>query len=172
MKNVISVVDSTEPNIAEHDNWYLVDIIENSDAIWPKSMLVLPFNEWLKAPEVFGGSDPNAFWLDNETDVRLLEPWLDQIVLIALHFPTFTDGRAYSQAVELRTQLKWRGEIRAFGDVLRDQLTHMYRCGFNSFAIREDKDIQDAVKGLNGISTRYSGSAIEPEPLFRRRSAI
>lgn len=172
MKNVISLVASPKPTIIEYDNWYLVDFIETSKELWPKSMLVIPFKQWLKSAENDELSTPKAFWLDNETDVHLLEPWLDQIELIALHFPKFTDGRAYSQAVELRTQLKWSGEIRAFGDVLRDQLTHMHRCGFNSFAVREDKDILDAVKGLTGISTRYSGSAIEPEPLFRRRFVI
>lgn len=171
MNNVISLVNSSQPEISEHDNWHLVDAIENSEAIWPKSMLVIPFKEWLESPETYA-TDPKAFWLDNETDVHLVEPWLDKIELIALSFPKFTDGRAYTQAVELRTQLRWRGELRAFGDVLRDQLTHMHRCGFNSFAVREDKDILDAMKGLNGISTRYSGSAIEPEPLFRRRAVI
>ncbi|KGM06756.1 Oxidoreductase probably involved in sulfite reduction [Methylophaga thiooxydans] len=171
MNNVISLVNSSQPEISEHDNWHLVDAIENSEAILPKSMLVIPFKEWLESPETYT-TDPKAFWLDNETDVHLVEPWLDKIELIALNFPKFTDGRAYTQAVELRTQLRWRGELRAFGDVLRDQLTHMHRCGFNSFAVREDKDILDAMKGLNGISTRYSGSAIEPEPLFRRRSVI
>lgn len=172
MKNVISLVSSSEPQISEYDGWHLVETIENSQALWPKSMLILPFKEWLKSPEGYELSDPRAFWLDNDTDVHLLEPWLDQIDLIALQFPKFTDGRAYSQAVELRARLKWRGELRAIGDVLRDQLTHMHRCGFNSFAVREDKDIHDAVKGLTAFSTRYSGSAIEPEPLFRRRSAI
>lgn len=170
MNNVISLVDSSEPKISEHDNWQLIDTIEDSRAMWPKSMLIVPFKEWLKSPEVFELSDPRAFWLDNETDVHLLEPWLDQIDLIALQFPKFTDGRAYSQAVELRVRLKWRGELRAVGDVLRDQLTHMHRCGINSFAVREDKDVKDALKGLTPFSTRYSGSAIEPEPLFRRRS--
>lgn len=172
MKNVISLVATPEPTIIEYDNWHLVDSIETSEAIWPKSMLIIPFNDWFKATEKYDLLALRAIWLDNETDVQILEPLLDQIELIALHFPKFTDGRAYSQAVELRTQLKWRGELRAFGDVLRDQLTHMHRCGFNSFAVREDKDILDAVKGLTGISTRYSGSAIEPEPLFRRRSVI
>lgn len=171
MKNVISLVNTDEPQISAADNWHLVDTIKDSNALWPKSMLIIPFNEWLKAPEDLALSEPKAFWLDNETDVHLLEPWLDQLALIALHFPKFTDGRAYSQAVELRVRLKWRGELRAVGDVLRDQLTHMHRCGFNSFAVREDKDVNDAVKGLTAFSTRYSGSAIEPEPLFRRRSA-
>lgn len=172
MKNVISLVSSSEPQISEYDSWHLVETIVHSQALWPKSMLILPFKEWLKSPEDYELSDPRAFWLDNDTDVHILEPWLDQIDLIALQFPKFTDGRAYSQAVELRARLKWRGELRAVGDVLRDQLTHMHRCGFNSFAVREDKDIHDAVKGLTAFSTRYSGSAIEPEPLFRRRSAI
>lgn len=169
MNNVISLVGTSEPQICEHDNWQFIVSIEDCLAMWPKSMLIVPFKEWYKSSDQFVITEPRAFWLDNEADVHLLEPWLNKIDLIALQFPKFTDGRAYSQAVELRVRLKWRGELRAVGDVLRDQLTHMHRCGFNSFAVREDKDVKDAVKGLTSFSTRYSGSAIEPEPLFRRR---
>ena len=86
-----------------------------------------------------------------------------------MNFPLFTDGRAYSQAVEIRRHLGWQGELRAKGHVLRDQLSHMYRCGFNSFAISEDKQPADALKGLAGISVVYANSVTEPEPLFRRR---
>ena len=89
--------------------------------------------------------------------------------LIALEFPSFRDGRAYSQAYLLRTRLGWQGELRAVGDVLRDQLSHMRQCGFDAFAVREDKSATDALKGLNGISVLYGRSVLEPRPLFRRR---
>ncbi|MNF18139.1 hypothetical protein D3C80_2220510 [compost metagenome] len=55
------------------------------------------------------------------------------------------------------------------GDVLRDQLSHMRQCGFDSFAVREDKCAEDALKGLAGMSVLYGRSVIEPRPLFRRR---
>lgn len=171
MENIVTLINASEPTISEYDDWYLVESFEDSSAMFPKSMLVVPFESWLDSPNKHLLSEPLAFWLSNDTDVHLLEPWLDRIKLIALHFPKFTDGRAYSQAVELRTRLNWKGDIRAFGDVLRDQLSHMQRCGFSSFAVREDKDVEDAIKGLSSMSTRYSGSAVEPKPLFRRRSA-
>ena len=91
------------------------------------------------------------------------------VPLIALDFPSFTDGRAYSQAYTLRSRLGWRGELRAVGEVLRDQLSHMRQCGFDAFAIREDKSCEEALKGLAGISVQYGRSVLEPRPLFRRR---
>jgi len=69
----------------------------------------------------------------------------------------------------LRSRFGWAGELRAIGDVLRDQLSHMRQCGFDSFAVREDKSAEDALKGLAGMSVLYGRSVIEPRPLFRRR---
>jgi uncharacterized protein (DUF934 family) len=91
------------------------------------------------------------------------------VPLIALDFPSFRDGRAYSQAYLLRTRMGWQGELRAIGDVLRDQLSHMRQCGFDAFAVREDKSAEEALKGLAGTSVLYGRSVIEPRPLFRRR---
>ena len=62
-----------------------------------------------------------------------------------------------------------RAVVRAVGDVLRDQLSHMRQCGFDAFAVREDKSAEDALKGLAGLSVLYGRSVIEPNPLFRRR---
>ncbi len=89
--------------------------------------------------------------------------------LIAIDFPSFRDGRGYSLAYLLRRRLGWRGELRAVGEVLRDQLAHLRQCGFDAFAVRADKSVEDALKGLAGLSVLYGRSAIEPRPLFRRR---
>lgn len=169
MKNIISMMDSKAPYIPENDEWLILDSLDSIQMVPESHRLILPFREWIESTQEKTQVTPKAFWLDNELDVHLLKPWLDEIELIALNFPKFVDGRAYSQAVELRNRLNWTGEVRAIGDVLRDQLSHMYRCGFNSFAVREDKDIVDAIKGLSLVSTSYSGSVIEPNPLFRRR---
>jgi uncharacterized protein (DUF934 family) len=107
--------------------------------------------------------------LGPDDEVEHLQPWLATLPLIALDFPSFRDGRAYSQAYLLRTRLGWQGELRAIGDVLRDQLSHMRQCGFDAFALRADKSAEDALKGLAGMSVLYGRSAIEPRPLFRRR---
>jgi uncharacterized protein (DUF934 family) len=83
-------------------------------------------------------------------------------------FPKFTDGRGYSIAYNLRARLGYTGELRAIGDVLRDQLFYMQRVGFDAFAVRADKNIHDAVKGLTDFSEKYQASWDEKNPLFRR----
>lgn len=107
--------------------------------------------------------------LDPEEDPALLQPWLDQLPLIALQFPRFMDGRAYSQASLLRTRLGYGGDVRAVGDVLRDQLVLMRHCGFSSFCVRADKPASEAIKGLSGFDQIYARSVASPEPLYRRR---
>jgi uncharacterized protein (DUF934 family) len=95
-----------------------------------------------------------------------------QAVFNRQDFPSLRDGRGYSQAYLLRTRLGWTGESRAIGDVLRDQLSHMRQCGFDSFAVREDIAAEHALKGLAGMSVLYGRSLIESRPLFRRRQSI
>ena len=73
--------------------------------------------------------------LDNDADAHDLAPYVDNLALIALQFPAFTDGRAYSQARIITTQLNFTAELRATGNVLADQGVFMSRCGFNSFEI-------------------------------------
>lgn len=89
--------------------------------------------------------------------------------LIALHFPAFADGRGYSHAWLLRNRLGFKGELRATGDVFKDNLFYLQRCGCNSFAVRADKDIAIALTGLDDFSESYQASIDQPLPLFRRR---
>lgn len=93
---------------------------------------------------------------------------LKEIPLIAVSFPKFLDGRGYSSARELRTYYGFRGEVRAVGDVLRDQLFQMERCGFNSFEVREDRSIEDALTAFNDFSTTYQADCKNSQPLYRR----
>ena len=64
------------------------------------------------------------------------------------------------------------GELRAIGDILRDQLYYLHACGFNAFAVRADRDLADALKGLTDFSDNYQSTFDRPVPLFRRRGAI
>ncbi|WP_299202645.1 DUF934 domain-containing protein [uncultured Amphritea sp.] len=107
--------------------------------------------------------------LHPDDDPGVLQPWLDSLPLIALQFPRFSDGRAYSQAYLLRARHGFEGELRAVGDVLRDQLAAMRHCGFSSFAVREDKSAEEALKGLEVFDLIYARSVSTPQPLFRRR---
>jgi uncharacterized protein (DUF934 family) len=86
-------------------------------------------------------------------------------------FPVFRDGRGYSIGRLVRERYGYKGEIRAIGDVLRDQLTFMFRCGFDAYAVRADKDLHDALKAFDEFTVQYQGAVDNPSPLFRRREA-
>lgn len=92
--------------------------------------------------------------LENTDDPRVLSGDFDKLALIAVRFPKFTDGRGYSIARLLR-RLGWQGELRAVGDVLRDQLFYMTRCGFDAFALRADQDVQAALTAFSDFSAPY-----------------
>ncbi len=91
--------------------------------------------------------------------------------LIAIHFEKFTDGRGYSLGRLLRERYGFKGELRAVGDVLQDQLFYLKRSGFNAFAIRADKNIDAALKSLKDFSETYQGAWDQPLPLFKRRES-
>ena len=99
-------------------------------------------------------SGRNGVLLENTDDPRVLAEDFDKLALIAVRFPKFTDGRGYSIARVLR-RLGWKGELRAVGDVLRDQLFYMTRCGFDAFALRADQDAQVALTAFSDFSAPY-----------------
>jgi uncharacterized protein (DUF934 family) len=78
----------------------------------------------------------------NNRDVDDLVPYLDRLAVIGLVFPTFRDGRAYSQARLLRERHSYRGELRATGQVLRDQFVFMLRAGFDAFEVKKESDAE------------------------------
>jgi uncharacterized protein (DUF934 family) len=88
--------------------------------------------------------------------------------MIAVDFPKFADGRGFSLAYLLRQRFGFRGELRAHGPLLRDQLYYLKRVGFNAFTLREGQDVRAALASLNDFSVRYQGSVDEPRPLFAR----
>ena len=102
--------------------------------------------------------------LANDADPRLLD--LAGVTRIDLHFPKFTDGRAYSQAFLLRRRLGYTGEIRATGDVLIDQLVQMQRSGFTLAVLKEGVDASAAQRQFDRFHGFYQGDAIHPEPHF------
>jgi len=93
--------------------------------------------------------------LENSIDESDVEHYLPHIELIALHFPAFTDGRAYSQARALRTKHGFKGELRATGNVLADQAAFLARVGFDSFMADDDQSIGAWNKALRSMSLAY-----------------
>ena len=104
--------------------------------------------------------------LANDVDPHTLKDQLAQIERIDLHFPAFTDGRAYSQAFLLRRRLGFAGELRATGDVLIDQLVQMQRTGFSSAVLKEGVDAADARRQFARFAAFYQGDAVHTAPHF------
>ncbi len=112
--------------------------------------------------------EPVGVRLPNTANVADLADDLPALALVVLEFPKFADGRAYSQARLLRERYGYRGEIRATGDVLRDQLFFMTRSGFDAFELRADRNLEDALEAFNDFSESYQPAADQPLPLYRR----
>ena len=126
-------------------------------------MKILSFNEHSTlAP------DAGVICMANDADPR--EVSLEGVKRIDLHFPKFTDGRAYSQAFLLRRRLGFQGEIRATGDVLIDQLVSMSRTGFDVAVLRDGLDASAAQRQFDRFPAFYQGSAIDTQPLFAKTS--
>lgn len=107
--------------------------------------------------------------ISNDADVRAIGEDALTAPMLVLEFPSFADGRAYSQARILREELKFEGELRATGDVLRDQVFFLHRCGFDALELRPDKDPNEALTAFNDFTIRYQPAADESLPLYRRR---
>jgi uncharacterized protein (DUF934 family) len=153
------------------DDWLLLPATaDGAAAPLPDGKLIVPLNVWLaQADCIAERNQPFGVWLDGNQDPADIADAVDAFAVIAVNFPKFTDGRGYSIAALLRTRYGYTGELRAIGDVLRDQLFYMARVGFNAFVVRADKDIHDALNALRDFSEVYQGSTDRPLPLFRRR---
>nr|WP_315849552.1 DUF934 domain-containing protein [uncultured Rhodoferax sp.] len=116
-----------------------------------------------------GATDPKVLEIANTEDPRSVS--LEGVTRIDLHFPKFTDGRAYSQAFLLRRRLGFTGEIRATGDVLIDQLVQMERTGFDVAVLREDQNVDFAQRQFDRYRGFYQGDAVTVKPVFAREGA-
>ena len=93
---------------------------------------------------------------------------LERLALIAIEFPKFTDGRGYSVARMLRQRHGFRGELRAVGWVLRDQLLYLERCGFNAFELKPGKPLESGLEAFGELSVAYQAAADRRRPPSRR----
>ncbi|MFW5823986.1 MAG: DUF934 domain-containing protein [Marinobacter sp.] len=152
------------------DDWVVVDHPSEGESLrLPEGRCLIPAELWLAGHEHYAGNDRIGLWLESHEEPEMIAGFVDQLPLIAVNFPKFSDGRGYSTARLLRERFGYRGELRAIGDVLLDQLQFMKRCGFDSYALRPDKDITKAARCLNFFSNAYQAATDNDEPLFRRR---
>lgn len=126
-------------------------------------------------------SDPNAItqhhgaagvlW-PNDRSVSELAPHLDRLAMVGLRFPTFKDGRAYSQARVLRGRYGFCGELRATGQILRDQFLFLLRSGFDAFEVTKEADVVAFADSVRRYGVFYQPGADGSPPAFRRRLAL
>lgn len=159
----------------EADAWVFVGVADPGELArpLPAGAVAVPLPYWRAHREaLLARRDPIGVWLSPVDEPGELAPDLSALALVAVHFPKFTDGRGYSTAALLRTRHGYKGELRAFGDIGRDQLFYLKRCGFDAFALAAHHDPVDALPGLGDFSLRYQGSVDDPLPLFRKRGAV
>jgi uncharacterized protein (DUF934 family) len=137
----------------------------------PAGKVIVPLATWqaqAAALDARRAAGEIGVWFAPDERPETLKGELDKFAVVAVDFPKFTDGRGYSIAYNLRTRLAYTGQLRAIGDVLRDQLFSMHRVGFDAYATRPDRSIEDALKGLTVFSETYQASVDVRNPLFRR----
>jgi uncharacterized protein (DUF934 family) len=156
------------PPRVEADPWTLV---EDTSAELPGGAVIVPLTAWNERREALRArTQPVGVWLAPDDEPETLRADLPYLPLVAVQFPKAADGRGYSTAVLLR-RLGYRGELRAFGDIARDHLFFLTRCGFDAFSLPAPRDPQAALAAFAEFTLRYQGSVDDPTPLFRRRSA-
>jgi uncharacterized protein (DUF934 family) len=165
---------------AASESWHLLD--EAALATWRSGAsdnhgahtgVLIPLPLWLAQSAAWRRAASGAFGvvLQATDDPGALSPDIARIPVIAIQFARFNDGRGYSIARLLRQRHGFRGELRAIGDVLRDQLFYMKRVGFDAFELRADQDVDAALDAFGDFSETYQAAVDQPLPLFRRRVA-
>lgn len=151
------------------DSFFLVEAQESDGLTLPPAATLVKLSVWHKYRDaLISHPYPKGVQLAPDEFAESIADDLERLDLIAIEFPMFTDGRGYSTAAALRDRYGFRGELRAVGDIFKDTLFYQQRCGFNSFSVRPDQNIADALQGLKTFSISYQGAADSP-PLFRVR---
>ncbi|OQW68067.1 MAG: hypothetical protein BVN34_09760 [Proteobacteria bacterium ST_bin12] len=136
--------------------------------------VIVPLSVFIARKETLSARITNGeigVWLDTHellADLVSHQPDLNALPIIAVHVERFADGRIFSLGTLLRTRYGFKNELRAFGDVLRDQLFFLKRSGFSSFLLRADRSAIEALASLNDFTAPYQGAVDEPRPVFTR----
>lgn len=151
------------------DSWLRIEEADFERAL-PEANVIVPFSYWqAHRAELMQRQGRLGVCVNGDDETEDVAKDLSHFDIIALDFPVFRDGRGYSHARILRDHYNYQGDIRAVGEVLRDQLFFMQRCGITSFHLREGKDIEDAMKGLSDFSVKYQTAADNAVPVYKQR---
>ncbi len=163
------------------DNWQTVLIGDDATAddaaalVIPAGRVVIPAPAWLAQRDNLLTRTEHlhdiAVSLAPTFRVEDIAHDVHRFALIAVEFPKFIDGRGYSTARLLRERYAYQGELRAVGNIGRDQLFYLRRVGFNAFLLPPEQNAEEALQSLNDFPEVYQGAVDQPLPLFRRRTA-
>jgi uncharacterized protein (DUF934 family) len=161
------------PNIIKdgaiiNNDWLIVNDI---DAPLPEGNLLVSLDIWETQKDTLSNRDMVGLWLKNDQCISEISEELTQFSVIAIDFPVFMDGRGFSIARLLRDRFGYKGEVRATGGIIRDQLCYLKRSGFNAFDMEAGIDLEASLQSLNDFTESYQTSADQATPLFRRRQA-
>jgi uncharacterized protein (DUF934 family) len=150
------------------DNWILA--ADNLESLPSSGNVLLSTSQWEQfASELDQQQAPVGVWLAGNEEIPDFIESLLQLPIIAIKFAKFVDGRGYSLARLLRERYHYSGELRAIGDIIRDQLYLLKHSGFNAFQPSQDIDLEQAAASLTDFSENYQSTNAQPIPLFRRR---
>ena len=151
------------------DAWLL---LPDSEIAGPTPNHLLTLVQWQAVRDAWCADVPVGVLLPNTFDVEELAEDLPRFALVALEFPKWVDGRAYSQAHVLRARLRYAGEIRATGEVLVDMMPLLQRTGFDAVVLREGERQSSAERALGFFPAgHYQGDVLQPQPHFARQAA-
>lgn len=156
------------------DDWTVLRLVEGDSVdsvVVPAGKVIVPLTVWQAQAEnlqLRAAAGELGLWFASDERPEVLAGDVAKFAVVAVDFPKFSDGRGYSIAYNLRARLGYAGELRAIGDVLRDQMFYMQRVGFDAFEPRADRNIHDALKGLSDFSEEYQAAWDQKLPLFRR----
>jgi len=151
------------------DTWTL---LPDSEIAGPAPHRLLTLAQWQAVRDAWPLDVPVGVLLPNTTDVEDLAADLPRFALVALEFPKWVDGRAYSQAHVLRARLRYAGEVRATGEVVVDMLPLLQRSGFDAVVLRAGERQSSAERALGFFPAgHYQGDVLQPQPLFAREAA-
>jgi len=157
------------------DSWTTLELAEGETpetVALPAGDVIFPLAVWqARKAEIISCHKRIGLLLQPDERVEDAVADLDYFIVIAVSFPKFVDGRGYSTASLLRQRYQYQGELRAVGDVLHDQLFFYQRVGFDSYALKDGKNLIHAIEaGFSPFSDAYQASTTQLQPHFRRRA--
>jgi uncharacterized protein (DUF934 family) len=155
------------PHDKPRDPWHTIDGDDGPMVtLTPAPFSLLTLLQWRGVRSHWPQAMPVGVLLANDVEVTELVDDLPRLALVALQFPKWVDGRAYSQARLLRSRYRYAGEVRALGEVLVDMLPLLQRTGFDAVVMRADQSRDAAERALGFFRGHYQGDALDNRPLF------